>query len=119
MFGGVFRRQAAPGRRGGGVRSPGCAPTMACRVGGYGAAGRVRFGSQALLSANAATLNGVRGSRLAMIFQDPMTALTPHLTIGVQLAEVLVAHRGNSWVEAQAAALRMLERVAVPEPKLR
>ena len=39
-------------------------------------------------------LNRVRGSKLTMIFQDPMTSLTPHLKIGVQLAEVLVSHRG-------------------------
>src|SRR5262245_51153944 len=44
----------------------------------------------------------VRGRDVAMIFQDPMTALTPHLRIGDQVAEPLVAHRGMSWTAARA-----------------
>jgi oligopeptide transport system ATP-binding protein len=60
-------------------------------------------------------LNQVRGSRLAMVFQDPMTSLTPHLTIGTQLAEVLVTHAHLSWQDAGRRAQRMLERVRVPE----
>jgi oligopeptide transport system ATP-binding protein len=81
--------------------------------------GSVRFEGNELLAADAHTLNRVRGSRLTMIFQDPMTSLTPHLAIGTQLAEVLVAHRGMPWDEAQTCAGRMLERVHVPEPKRR
>ena len=74
--------------------------------------GRARLGSTELLGPGAAA---VRGRRVAMIFQDPMTALTPHLSIGDQVAEPLVAHRGQSWHAARAAAVRLLEQVRIPE----
>jgi oligopeptide transport system ATP-binding protein len=81
--------------------------------------GRVRFAGEDILRMPPAKLNRIRGSKLTMIFQDPMTSLTPHLKIGAQLAEVLVCHAGNSWTEARIAARRMLERVRVPEPSRR
>jgi oligopeptide transport system ATP-binding protein len=81
--------------------------------------GGIQFEGLELLGADARAINRVRGSRLTMIFQDPMTSLTPHLTIGTQLAEVLVSHRGASWKEARNAGGRMLERVRVPEPQRR
>jgi oligopeptide transport system ATP-binding protein len=83
------------------------------------AVGSVRFDGEEILAARPARLNRVRGSKLTMIFQDPMTSLTPHLRIGTQLAEVLVCHAGMSWSEARIAALRMLTRVRVPEPERR
>jgi oligopeptide transport system ATP-binding protein len=78
--------------------------------------GSVRFEGEEILGLEPRAMNRVRGSKLTMIFQDPMTSLTPHLKIGVQLAEVLVEHRGSSWHEAEHAALRALERVRIPEP---
>jgi oligopeptide transport system ATP-binding protein len=81
--------------------------------------GRIQFEGNELLGAGAAAIGRFRGSKLTMIFQDPMTSLTPHLTIGTQLAEVLVIHRGATWKEARNAAGRMLERVRVPEPQRR
>ncbi len=88
---------------------------MGLNAGQAAVEGRVRFEDADILGAGPAELNRIRGSRLTMIFQDPMTSLTPHLKIGVQLAEVLVCHAGKSWGEARAAARRMLERVRVPE----
>src|SRR5207248_2962183 len=64
----------------------GLLPAGAC------AAGSVRFEGREILGAPASEINRIRGSKLTMIFQDPMTSLTPHLKIGIQMAEVLVSH---------------------------
>jgi oligopeptide transport system ATP-binding protein len=89
---------------------------MGLLAGNATAGGRVSFEGGDILRAPPAQLNRIRGSKLTMIFQDPMTSLTPHLKIGTQLAEVLVCHTGQPWSEARIAARRMLERVRVPEP---
>jgi oligopeptide transport system ATP-binding protein len=83
------------------------------------AEGRVVFQGVDVLGAGAAALNRVRGSKMAMIFQDPMTSLTPHLRIGTQLAEMLVQHAGAPWRDALSAARRMLERLQINEPERR
>ena len=64
-------------------------------------------------------LERVRGAGIAMVFQDPMTSLTPHLTIGAQMSEVLRRHRGCGRAAARAEACALLERVHVSDPALR
>ena len=83
------------------------------------ASGEVNFGGVNLLTAGEKTLNTIRGAKIAMIFQDPMTSLTPHMKIGRQLTEVLVRHRGLSSAAARDQALAMLARVQIPDPERR
>src|SRR6185312_13357171 len=61
----------------------------------------------------------LRGNRLAMIFQEPMTSLNPSFTIGDQIGEALSRHRGLSASEARHAAIDMLERVRIPSQHIR
>jgi oligopeptide transport system ATP-binding protein len=80
--------------------------------------GSVRFDGNELLGAPLPLLNGLRGSKLTMVFQDPMTSLTPHLRIGAQLSEVLTHHRGATPGDARKLSRDMLERVRIPDPSL-
>lgn len=82
-------------------------------------AGQILFEGQDILQNSERAMRAVRGKDVAMIFQEPMTALNPLFTIGNQIAEVLIQHEG---INAKAAALRtieLLEKVGIPEPRRR
>jgi peptide/nickel transport system ATP-binding protein len=64
-------------------------------------------------------MQDLRGNRLAMIFQEPMTSLNPSFTVGDQIGEVLMRHRGLGAKAARAAAVEMLARVRIPSPRVR
>ncbi len=70
-----------------------------------------------LARADGATMRGVRGSDVAMIFQEPMTSLNPVFPVGEQIAESIRLHQGKNRAEARAEALRMLEIVRIPEAR--
>lgn len=81
--------------------------------------GQVLFDGQNLLEAPEKRMEVVRGSEIAMVFQDPMTALNPTMTIGKQVAESVIKHQGLSKKEAQKRAIEILELVGIPEPATR
>jgi len=91
--------------------------------GGEIARGRLLFqresGALDLARAAPAAMRDIRGNQIAMIFQEPMTALNPVFTIGDQLSEGLIAHRGLSRRDAMARALDLLAEVRIPEPERR
>jgi oligopeptide transport system ATP-binding protein len=78
-------------------------------------AGHAKLAGRELLNATPEELNTIRGSRLAMIFQDPMTSLTPHMKIGEQIIESIVLHEGSSREAALRRALELLETVQVTD----
>ncbi len=82
-------------------------------------AGEILFHGQDLLRLPEPRLRDIRGDRIAMVFQEPMTALNPVFTIGEQVAEGLRQHRGLSRREALAEAARVLARVGLPDPSRR
>jgi peptide/nickel transport system ATP-binding protein len=81
--------------------------------------GRVQFEGQDLLEADIGAMREIRGNRIAMIFQEPMTSLNPVLTIGEQIAEAVRIHQGASPVAALARAEEMLTLVRIPDAKRR
>jgi oligopeptide transport system ATP-binding protein len=78
--------------------------------------GSARFLGEELAGATEPALQRLRGSRIAMLFQDPMSALNPFLTIRQQLVEMLEVHRGQGGTEATELARRALADVELPDP---
>jgi len=78
--------------------------------------GRILFRGEDILRKNERELREIRGEKLAMVYQDPQTALNPCLRIGDQLTEVLTEHKGLKVNVARDKCLQMLERVHMPDP---
>jgi peptide/nickel transport system ATP-binding protein len=81
--------------------------------------GSIRFDGFDLLWTSDQTLRDLRGNRLAMIFQEPMTSLNPSFTIGDQIIETVLRHRGGSQRSARQRAIDLLRRVHIPSPEKR
>lgn len=81
--------------------------------------GSVRFNGRDLLSVEQGEIEDLRGNRMAMIFQEPMTSLNPAFTVGHQVAEAVRRHRGCTQAEARARALEMFRKVRIPAAEKR
>ncbi|MFD5349604.1 ABC transporter ATP-binding protein, partial [Streptomyces anulatus] len=92
----------------------GLLPRKGVRVGG-----RAEFDGQNLLTMNERKLRDLRGSQLAMIFQDPLSSLNPVVPIGIQVTEILQRHRGMKGEKARKEAASLLDRVGIPDPDRR
>src|SRR6185503_17845336 len=83
------------------------------------AGGEILFEGRDLLELDAAGRRALRGERMAMIFQEPMSSLNPAFTIGEQIAEVLLRHKKIGRAEAKERAIEMLRKVRMPSPERR
>ena len=81
--------------------------------------GRIFFEGSDLLSLSPEEMRKVRGAKISMIFQEPMTALNPVFTVGNQIAEVLTTHRGVKKKQALDSAVKLLQSVGIPSPEKR
>lgn len=81
--------------------------------------GKIYFHGEDLIGLSQKAMRRIRGSRIAMIFQEPMTSLNPVFTIGDQIAEMFTLHRSMSKKSGLAAAVEMLDRVQIPAPHKR
>ncbi len=92
---------------------------MGLLAGNGRADGQILYRGEDLLTLPRSRLNAIRGARIAMIFQDPLTSLTPHLKIGAQMRESLYAHTDLRGEAAEKTCIDWLDRVRIPEARRR
>src|SRR5260221_37814 len=95
------------------------APLSFIGLGGRIDSGHIRFAGRDLVGLDEEEMRKIRGDRISMIFQEPMTSLNPVLTVGFQVAEALHYHRDMGGREANAAALELLDQVKIPSARQR
>ena len=81
--------------------------------------GAIRLDGDDLMTKSEREMRGIRGARVAMIFQEPMTALNPLYTVGNQIGEVLELHEGLRKNQARSRSIELLARTGIPEPERR
>ncbi len=86
-------------------------------VNGRVVGGSIRFKGRDLSKMSPKELRAIRGSEIAMIYQEPMASLNPAMTVGRQLMEVPMVHQGASMAEARARALEVIRDVKLPDPE--
>jgi len=86
---------------------------------GVYAGGSIEFEGQDLLELDEASMRGLRGNDISMIFQEPMSSLNPVYTVGDQIAESLILHRGLDGEQARSETIALLEQVGIPSPERR
>src|SRR5688572_32465594 len=79
--------------------------------------GQILFKGKDLATISDEELRKIRGNKISMIFQDPMTSLNPYLRISKQIGEVLELHQGMSGSQAREEAIKLLEMVGIPDPR--
>lgn len=82
-------------------------------------AGQIRFAGEDLTQRSDQDMQAIRGNRISMIFQEPMSSLNPVIRVGRQVAEPLVLHQGLHWADALVEAEHLLRKVAIPDPGAR
>ncbi len=83
------------------------------------AAGEVIFEGRNLLELDNASIRDIRGNKIAMIFQEPMSSLNPSLSVGIQVAEPIHEHRRTPWAAALEKATELISRVRIPDAQSR
>jgi oligopeptide/dipeptide ABC transporter ATP-binding protein len=81
--------------------------------------GQIKFKEKQIVSASAEELHDIRGAEIAMVFQEPMTALNPVHSIGHQISETLLSHNQMTTSEALTESINLLKKVGIPSPEVR